>query len=211
MCHDSAVTGLDDALIAVAVNLASGALTGAAKAAWTRLKTKLIDRSGGDKRVPAWLDLLEADPSEEIARQVAKRLTELGLDADREVHAAVDVVSQTAIGQGATSAAVGVNNGTIGGVHITVGSHLPLDLTPAGRFAYNVTNTTIDLLTITGLEYIGARRDASSVHGLLPRVLHPGEGLKIILEPTLGAGSPSVRVTFLQNGHTRHQTMITKE
>lgn len=200
VCDDSCVVALDDILVGVAATLASGAITGTAKAAWGRFKQLIVERSPEGKRAKAWLDLLEADPSEELARQIAERLNDLNVGSDPMVQrAAQDVGAQIAIGEGATNAIIGVNYGPVGGVHVHIASETALALRKTGLAAYRVVNDSHGVIVVSE---ISSERSTMpvTIRDALPRALGPGDHISLIVEPRMGAGRLSVRVSFTQDG-----------
>lgn len=155
----------------------------------------------------ALLDVLEADPNEEVARYVARRLDELGLSSDKDVqNDARAVVTQISTGAGATNLNVRVNNGSIGGVHFHTATSPVLGMRRTGASAYNVTNQSTAPLTVT--EVVPAHTGIDvSVRDALPIALQAGEALGVIAEASIGSGRPTLRVTFLQSGRLLNETL----
>ncbi|WP_129337205.1 hypothetical protein [Cellulomonas endophytica] len=194
---------LESVLLAVAANLAGDALTGAAKAGWRRLRSTLVNRSTNARASEVWLDRFEAEPTEEVARGVARRFHELGLDEDPEVlRCAGQILSQVAIGTGATNASISINHGSVGGVHYHGGIASALQLTASGLRSFLLTNASETPLTITSINTVrGVMR--LDVREVMPRCLTRGEAVSLIVEGGPGQGVPTVIVHY-ELGSARH-------
>lgn len=196
-------------MIAVALNLASDALVGGAKLAWKALRKDLSSQAQDGPKVEAWLDLLEADPSEELARQIAARLHELGVPTQLDLPPDnLFVRTQIASGSGSMNAQIGSVVGShIGGLHIYIGRQQTFEVRATGNQAFVVTNTSPRPLSLTQIDPTSSI-GRLEIRASLPRLLAPGEAVRFLAQAALGGGGPAVLVSYVQDGAAQQQMLL---